>query len=264
MGRERNGTRQYLYFCAAGLIMVMLNACPSARTVPAAGESRAHLQHVEQEGGSQAHLQHVQHLIDQGDFEGALRENQQVFDLFPQSPPGDAALFNMGLIHVHYANPKRDFKEALGFFARLEKEFPKSARMEDAKIWTSVLETMEIKTEKESRTHQLRVQLQRVHQFIAQGDFESALRENQQVLSLSPKKPPGDTALFYMGLIHVHYANPKKDVGKALSSFVQLAKEFPGSQHSEEAKIWAGILETMEKTRQIHIEIEEKKKELRR
>jgi hypothetical protein len=41
-------------------------------------------------------------------------------------------------------------------------------------------------------------------------------------------------------------------------------EEFPESPRTEEARIWVGILETMEKTRQIDIEIEEKKRELRR
>jgi outer membrane protein assembly factor BamD (BamD/ComL family) len=113
--------------------------------------------------------------------------------------------------------------------------------------------------EPESRAH-----LQRAQQLIRQGDFEGALRENQKVLSLSPKSPPGDAALYSMGLIHIHYANPKKDYKKALSFFTQLQKEFPRSPLTEEAKVWAGVLEAMEKATQIDIEIEEKKKELTR
>lgn len=62
---------------------------------------------------------------------------------FPQTPPGDIALFNMGLIYVHYANPKRDTGLARVFFARLEKEFPDSPRRMEAKVWSNILETME-------------------------------------------------------------------------------------------------------------------------
>jgi tetratricopeptide (TPR) repeat protein len=254
MGRERRGTRQCLYFCTVGLIMVMLAACcpPVRMSSMTAAEERS------------ADLQSVQQLLGQDDFEGALQGTQQVLDLSPQDPPGDAALFKLGLIHVHYANPKKDYKKALEFFTRLAEEFPESQHTEDARVWADLLQAMEVKEEQESLSRQQSMQLQRVQHLISQGDFEGALRENQQVLSLSPKRPPGDIALFNMGLIHVHYANPKKDIGKALDFFARLVKEFPGSQRSEEAKIWAGLLDTMEKTKQINIEIEKKKKDLRR
>lgn len=90
------------------------------------------------------------------------------------------------------------------------------------------------------------------------------MQENREVLARFPHNPPGDAALFNMGLLHVHYANPKRDIALARIFFDRLAKEFPKSPLAEEARIWAGILDTMAKTRQIDIEIEEKKRELRR
>jgi tetratricopeptide (TPR) repeat protein len=247
MGRERSGTGKYLYVCTAGLILIMLTACwPPGRTVAPA-----------QERGVQP--ERVQHLLDPEDCESALRENQEILELFPQSPPGDVALFNLGIIHVHYANPDRDYKKALDFFARLESEFPGSPRAEEAKVWAGVLEAMVTNLEQKSRT-----QLESMQQLLTRGDFEGALRENEKAFSLSPKRPPADAALFNLGLIHVHYANPKRDIGKAMGYFTKIVKDFPGSPLMEEARIWAGILETMEKTKQIDVEIEEKKKILRR
>ncbi|MHB8790566.1 MAG: outer membrane protein assembly factor BamD [Desulfobulbaceae bacterium] len=259
MGRKRSGSWQHLYFCAAGLILVMLAACAQIDTRLAAPEID--------------HLRRGQHLLDQGDFAGALRENQEVFARFPHSPPGDAALFNMGLIHVHYANPKRDIGQALLAFARVEKEFPESPRAKEARIWANTLETLETARRKNSASEEEKRELAaeqggvrpgRWQQLLALGDFEGALRENREVLARFPQSPPGDAALFNMGLIHVHYANPKRDIGQAQVFFARLAKEFPESPRTEEARIWVGILETMEKTRQIDIEIEEKKRELRR
>jgi TolA-binding protein len=259
MGREQNGTRQFLYFFVAGLIITLLAAC-----------AQVEIKVVEQEN---AHLQRGQQLLVQGDFAGALRENQEVLTPFPQKPPGDEALFNMGMIYVHYANPKKDFEQALHYFSRLKKEFPESPRTEKAKTWVSILETMEQlrqkdieieKKMKELSAEQENAYLRRGQQLLFQGDFEGALRENQEVLARFPQNPPGDVALFNMGLIHVHYANPKKDIGWALHFFSRLVKEFPESPRAEEAKIWIGMLETMEKTRQIDIEIEQKKRELRR
>ena len=113
-------------------------------------------------------------------------------------------------------------------------------------------------------TKQEDARLQRGQQLLAQGDFAGALQENREVLAQFPQTPPGDAALFNMGLIHVHYANPKRDIGQAQIFFARMIEEFPESPRAEEARIWVGILETMEKTRQIDIEIEEKKRELRR
>ena len=129
MGREQIGTRQFLYFCVTGLIITLLAACAPVE-----------IKVAEQEN---AHLQRGQQLLVQGDFEGAVRENQEVLTLFPQNPPGDEALFNIGMIYVHYANPKKDFEQALHYFSRLKQEFPESPRTEEAKVWVGMLETME-------------------------------------------------------------------------------------------------------------------------
>jgi tetratricopeptide (TPR) repeat protein len=104
--------------------------------------------------------------------------------------------------------------------------------------------------------------LQRVQLLMSQGDFDGAIEESQATLALSPKSPPADEALFYMGLIYVHYGNLKKDYSKALTFFRRVVKEFPQSLRAEEAKIWVGVLEAVEKAKQVDIQIEEKKKEL--
>lgn len=258
MGRKRSGTRQYLYLCAAGLIMALLAACAPTTTRPAAQENDL--------------LRRGQELLAQGDFAGALRANQEVLARFPQAPPGDAALFNLGLISVHYANPQRDVGQGLHFFARLKRDFPASPRTEEAGIWVNLLETLETARRKELECAAQRkavppeedARLQRGQHLLARGDFAGALQANQEVLARFPQTPPGDAALFNLGLIHVHYANPKRDIGQARNFFARLGQEFPESPRTEEARIWIGILETMEKTRQIDIEIEEKKRELRR
>jgi TolA-binding protein len=219
------------------------------------------------------HLRQGRHFLAQGDFAGALRENQKILARFPRTPPGDAALFSIGMSHLHYANPKRDIGQARIFFTRLIEEFPESPPAEEARTWSKILESLDntghkhIESEEKKRELPMGredVDLQRGQQLLAQGDFAGALRANQKVLVRFPQTPPGDEALFNMGLIHVHYANPKRDIGQAQIFFARLMEEFPESPRTEEARIWVGILETMEKTRQIDIEIEEKKRELRR
>ncbi len=104
--------------------------------------------------------------------------------------------------------------------------------------------------------------LDQVKGFISRGDFEGAMKASQSVLSGSPKSPPGDEALFAMGLISTHYANPKKDYKKALGYFMRVEREFPHSLLVEEARIWVSVLQAFEKAKQVDIEIEEKKKEM--
>jgi TolA-binding protein len=246
VGRERSWARKHLHLCTACLIIVLLGACAPVNTMLAEQKNRAH-------------LQRMHHLMIQGDFEEALHKNQEVLALSPKDPPGDAALFGMGLLHVHGANPEKDYEKARSFFTRMEKEFPQSPLAAEARVWAGVLETGETGAERKSRAH-----LQSVQNLMRRGDFEGALLANQEVLAATPKVPPGDAALFSMGLMHIHYANPRKDYRRALGVFAQLQKDFPQSPLAEDAKVWVGVLEAMERAIQIDIEIEEKRKELTR
>jgi hypothetical protein len=106
------------------------------------------------------------------------------------------------------------------------------------------------------------VHLENVRDFISRGDFDGAMKASQDILSRSSKTPPGDAALMDLGLISAHYANPKKDYKKALGFFMRIDKDFPDSPFVEEAKIWVGVLQAFEKSKQVDIDIEEKKKEL--
>lgn len=106
-------------------------------------------------------------------------------------------------------------------------------------------------------------------------DYDSALKESQKVLDLSGKNPPGDEALFNMGLIYAHFGNPKKDYGKSLAFFKRMTIDYPQSALAEQARIWIGMLQENEKLNQtiqklnlvieeskrVDIEIEEKKRE---
>jgi tetratricopeptide (TPR) repeat protein len=113
--------------------------------------------------------------------------------------------------------------------------------------------------------------LLRSQELFAQGDYEGSLRENQRVLSLGINGPPEDEALFNMGLLYAHFGNPKKDYQKSLVSFRKIVKDHPRSPWVEQAKIWVGVLEAMEKlnevikkSKQVDIEIEEKKRDQQR
>lgn len=102
--------------------------------------------------------------------------------------------------------------------------------------------------------------LQGLHARVASGDFEGAIRESQEALANPSESRPADLALFNLGLLYAHYANPKKDYKKSLAYFTRLVKDFPRSPLVEEAKIWVDVLEAMERAQWVDIEIEEMKK----
>jgi len=126
VGTKRSGKRQHLYLSVACLMLFISAACVPFKQLPPAQEECAH-------------LGNISGFIVRGDFEGAMRESQDILARSPTTPPGDEALMNMGLISAHYANPKRDYKKALGYFMRIEKDFPRSPLVEESKIWVSVL-----------------------------------------------------------------------------------------------------------------------------
>jgi len=100
------------------------------------------------------------------------------------------------------------------------------------------------------------------------GDYAGSLKESQRILSLPGKHSLKDQALFHMGLIYAYVENPQRDFGKALGSFKKILKDYPKSPLADEAKVWAGMLQenlklsqVIEKSKQVDISVEEKKRE---
>ena len=130
MGRKRNRTWKYLYFCIACMILTCLAGCATLKEMEAKRETRQY-------------FVTAQKLLDQGDYEGSLKENQKVLSLYNNVPPGDGALFNAGLIYAHYGYPKRDYQKSLDHFKRLVKVFPQSPFAGQAKAWIGILQENE-------------------------------------------------------------------------------------------------------------------------
>jgi tetratricopeptide (TPR) repeat protein len=128
---------------------------------------------------------------------------------------------------------------------------------------------------KEENSKILSEHLLRARTLLDQRDYDGSLKENQKVLSLAGQNPPADEALFNLGLIYAHAGNPKKDYEKSIVLFKKLTKDYPHSPFATQARTWAGILQENEKLRltiqklnqvieeskQVDIEIEEKKRE---
>jgi tetratricopeptide (TPR) repeat protein len=96
---------------------------------------------------------------------------------------------------------------------------------------------------------------------MARGDYEGSLRESQRVLTLLKDQTPADTATFNMGLIYAHPKNPKRDNKRAIYFFNRVIKGYPDSPWVEQAKIWVGVLDGVEKLKQVDLEIEERKRD---
>jgi len=234
------------------------------------------MREVETRNNADKSLLRGQELFAKGDYEGALRENQAVVSAFDKKPPGDRALFSMGLIYAHHDNPQRDHRQSRAYFKQLIEDYPRSPLSGQAAMWVHVIEEMEkekrvvcepekkkVEKKPESREPAACRHLLNGQELLIKGDYQESLRENEKVLSLLDKKSPdGDKALFTMGLIYVHYDNPERDYRKAMDCFTKLIEDYPRSTLVEQAKIWINVLDIIEKEKQVDIEIEQKKKDL--
>lgn len=84
-------------------------------------------------------------------------------------------------------------------------------------------------------------QLLEARQFMARGDYRSALAINQRVLRQYPENL-ADQALFQLGLIYAHPANPDCDVQNAAEAFQVIIDRYPASQLRPEAELWLVVL----------------------
>lgn len=253
MGRKRSWSRKHILLYIAGLIFFIPTGCGSLyRTHDVTPYARLHRDHL---------------LMKEGNFETVLKEDQELLVRFGTDAPADSALFGLGLVYAHQVNPGKDYQTSLNYFKKLVHDFPASPLSEEAKIWIGIIEESKIAEPRrqdvnEGNNNQKEyIPFHPGHELMKHGDFEEILKENQDLLTQAEGKPPADTALFNLGLIYAHYANPKKDYKKSAMFLKRLADEYPASPHAEEARIWLGVFEVIEKIQQVDIEIEEKKKE---
>ena len=80
---------------------------------------------------------------------------------------------------------------------------------------------------------------------IIPSNFDQALKENQKALAENKGQP--DVALYNIGVISAHSANPKKDYSRALLSFRTLLKDYPSSVRAEQTKLWIQAIEQNQK-----------------
>jgi len=126
MGGERTLSRVHIYICAALLTCVTLCSCAVLQKLGLYDEPRQN-------------LALGQKLFAQNDFDASLRENRKALSLAPDRPPGDEALFNIGLIYAYPGNPNRDPAQSVAYFERLIRDFPESPWRERARACSEVV-----------------------------------------------------------------------------------------------------------------------------
>jgi hypothetical protein len=96
----------------------------------------------------------------------------------------------------------------------------------------------------------------------APANFEAALRQNKA--ALGERKGPQDLALFNIGVILAHPANPRRDQARAVQSFRTLVMEHPHSTYVEQAKTWMHVLEQQQKIAEERLKLAEERRALNR
>ena len=147
MGGKPSRARQHFCICAA--LLTLIGGCAIFQEAPeprgGAPEPKGVVEAKEAREWREAneHLHVAQNLLARSDYEGSLRESQRVLALAKDQSPADAAVFNMGLVYAHPKNPRKDNRQAIGFFNRVIKGYPDSPWVEQAKIWVGVLDGVE-------------------------------------------------------------------------------------------------------------------------
>lgn len=277
MGRKQTGKGKHLLFYVALVLAISISGCTFFRELV-------------EEGPVQEKMVLGQKYRSQGEYDRSRQIFQEILAVYPQKPPGDQALRELALTLSHPGNPRKNYPEALAFWWKLQKDFPQSPYAEEARAWIGVLTAYADGVQKGEKTKSqlqqaktqvdaLKAQLEefksdprllgadlmaRNHKLWAQNDFDRAVEENQAVLAKYGHKPPADEALYALGFIYAQADNPKKDYTKAIGYFKRLLREVPQSLRAEEARAWVQILELWERSKQIDLEIEKKRKQFRK
>jgi tetratricopeptide (TPR) repeat protein len=137
MGKKRGKKGKHILFYSACLLTILLLSAGCAVT-----------SNYQKKSQGQKHIDQAEMLLSKGDFEGSLKEYEEVMRLFPEGSPGDKALYHIGLNLAHPDNPHKDYKKALECFQRLARDFPRSALIAEARLWESVIHELNLREEK--------------------------------------------------------------------------------------------------------------------
>jgi len=212
-----------------------------------------------------------------GYFEAVIEPCKQIIEKNETTPPADVAFYALGQTYAQHNFAGRDYDLSQYYFEKLVENFPDSMLASEAKTYISLFETIAamqrvadameeqvayvIKESSAEKESEFSTELRKV---IENQNFEESEKKYLRIVEEAGRKKPADKALYNLGLIYAHTDNPAKDYQKSQLYFHQLTEQFPGSEYAEEAHIWLGVFETIEKMQQIDVDIEQQKKQLNR
>ena len=282
MGNKSGWTGKYiLYYLAVSYLIagVIIAACAPVQDQVTA--LRAHQQ-----------LERQRENMAAGSFDTVIEQCNQIIAENETVPPADIAFYALGEVYANQNFSGRDYHLAQHYFEKLVETFPNSDLVPEAKIFISLFKTiaareqalavidennagkkkksvpaieprkLTVTDENNAEKKKKSIPAIEPRKLIENQNFEEAVKKNLQIVEESGNKNPADEALYNLGLIYVHYGNPAKDYQKSQLYFQQLTKQFPESEFAEEAQIWLGLFETIEKMQEIDKEIEQQKKQL--
>jgi hypothetical protein len=132
------------------------------------------------------HLARSKNYMGKGDFNLSLQESQTAYKLYPQSL-GDLALFQIGLIYAHPANPQQNYQKAKEAFGELLRKYPQSSLKSRTELWILMIRDFQDMDNQlravRKETDRLRLELQqqttRSNQMLKQKNQKIAANEQQ-------------------------------------------------------------------------------------
>ncbi len=229
---------------------------------------------MERTRSARASLVRGEMYLAEGNYKRALEENRRVLAILDKGYAVEKALFNIAILYAHDDNPEKDYQNSRDYFGMLVRTFPDSTLAEEAGVWIGIFNAIDdIKREKSEKEEEIIILeeqksaltlLLQSHKLLDSGKYVDALKNNLAAYELDSSSPAGEHALFNMGLIYAHHENPDKDFKKSAAYFEKMIEMYPQSPLRGQAEIWLGVLNIIERSKQVDIEIEKKKKELRR
>jgi tetratricopeptide (TPR) repeat protein len=226
---------------------------------------------------SHRQLEQFREDLASGFYETVIQQALEIVATNETKPPADVAFYALGEAYAHQDYAGRNYDVSRYYFEKLIELFPESTLTAEAKTYISFFEKIAAGGKKAAApmppsppkktpavTSPQATPTPLPRKVVENHNFEKAVQKNLLILEQSGRQHPADEALYNLGLIYAHIDNPAKDFKKSRLYFHALVKQFPDSALAEEARIWLGLFETIDKMQQIDIEIEQQKKQLTR
>ena len=141
MGKKRARQRKHLLFYLANCVIIPLLFWGCI--------------HHPEKWKSEEHLARSKYYMSKGDYTMSQKESHTAYSLYPQLL-GDEALFQIGMVYAHPANPEKDYQQSKEAFGRLLREYPLSHLEPEAEVWIMVLrEIQELEKAMETNNNEI-------------------------------------------------------------------------------------------------------------